>query len=286
MKQLFPLGYLLILMSLSSSCVSTKKFKQLEEGKQKLETTLLDTKQELSTAKRELNKLKDASSYTNEEQTEIIKSLKQQLAEDRAALDAAQAALVSYQTQLQQTKGQLKAEQQQHQKQLSPFLDVQKRLSYINSSLNAIQQDISINFASIPEIKMTQLLDKGELILTIDHSSLFASTNRLSSTGRNNLHKLAEILSRYPSVFIDIHGHMPTGGDLKENWKNSTRKTLSILYTLTQKTTLPNKIRVIGYGEGHPMVSEETPNAKHQNSRTEIILHYQNNQLLKLIPAK
>lgn len=288
MKLLYPLNYLaIVLIFLCSSCVGTKKFKSLQAEKSKLEKTLLGTKQELSEAKRELNKLKDASSYTREEQTEVIKNLRQQLEENQAALGAAQAATVSSQNQLQQSKQQLTSLQKQYQKQMGPFQKVQKNLQQQNKALRTIEQDIKTLLAAAPEMKLITGLDKDELVLTFDHKYLFSSSSRsLSSTGRNSLYQLAEILKRYPSIYIDINGHTPKGGDIKENWKNSTRKTLSILYTLMYQEILPDRIRVIGYGEHRPLTTEDTPEAKNQNSRTEIILHYQNTQLLKLVPIR
>lgn len=286
MKPLLQICYVCLAIIFCTSCVGSKKFKALEAEKQKLENTLLSTKQDLSTAKLTLNKLKDASSSTNEQQSGKIRSQQQQIEEHQAALDAAQAALVNCQMTLQKNQTELRTQQQQHQQQITPFLKAQRGLQQQESALLAIKQDINAFLAIHPEVQMTQLLDKNELILTFAHKDLFSSVNRLSNNGRNSLYLLAEVLKRYPQVYIDILGHMPTGADSKENWKNSTRKTLSILYTLTQKEVLPNKIRVIGYGEYRPLISTEDPMAKATNSRTEIILHYQGDELLKLIPTK
>lgn len=287
MKQLFSLIYVFSVVTfLCSSCVGTKKFKSLQEEKLKLENTLLGTKQELSAAKLELNKLKDASSSNNETQTGTIQNLQQQLEENQAALDAAQSATVNCQAQLQQSQKKLADKDLLIKKQLAPYQKIQKGILQQNRSLGAVKDDINALIGANPEVKLIQWLNKDELILTFDNKDLFSSSSRnVSSSGRIILHKIAEILKKYPSIYIDIHGHMPASSAIKDNWKNSTRKTLSVLYTLTQKEILQERIRVIGYGQYKPVVGEEDPEAAQKNSRTEIVLHYQNMELLKLVPT-
>lgn len=268
-----------------SSCVGTKKFKSLEEEKLKLENTLLGTKQELSEAKRELNKLKDLSSSANQSQSGTIHSLQQQLEENQSALDAVQSATVSCQTQLQQTQKKLADKDLLIKTQLEPYEKIQTNLSQQNRSLRLIRDDINALLATDPNLKLTQWLNKDELILTFDNKDLFSSSRTISSSGRVLLYQLAEIFKKYPSAYMDINGHMPVSNAVNENWKNSTRKTLSVLYTLTQKEIPQERIRVIGYGQFKPVLTEENPEAAQKNSRTEIILHYQNMELLKLVPT-
>ncbi|WMX12652.1 OmpA family protein [Aureispira sp. CCB-E] len=286
MKQLLSLGYIIVLLSfLCSSCVGTKKFKALEEEKLKLENTLLGTKQELSQAKRELNKLKDASSSANLTQSGTIKSLQQQLEDNQSALDAAQSATVNCQAQLKQTQKKLADKDLLIKTELEPYRKIKSGLTTQNRSLRAIRDDINALLAANPEFKLVQWLNKDELTLTFDNKDLFSSSSRsVSSNGRALLYQLAELFKKYPAVYIDINGHMPASSAVKDNWKNSTRKTLSVLYTLTQKDIPQDKIRVIGYGQFKPIVSEEDPEANHKNSRTEIVLHYQNLELLKVVP--
>jgi len=288
MKQLFSLAYIAFLSTfLCSSCVGTKKFKSLENEKLKLENTLLGTKQELSEAKRELNKLKDASSSSSQTQSGAIQGLQQQLEENQLALDAAQSATVNCQTQLQGMQKKLAAKDLLIKTKLKPYQIIQNGLNQQNRSLRTIRNDINALLTANPAVKLTQWLDKDELILSFDNKDLFSSTSRsISSSGREILYQLAGLLKKYPSVYIDINGHMPATSAIKENWKNSTRKTLSVLYTLSQKGILQDRIRVIAYGQFNPIVAESDPLASQKNSRTEIILHYQNMELLKLVPTK
>jgi outer membrane protein OmpA-like peptidoglycan-associated protein len=287
MKQLFSLAYIAFLSTfLCSSCVGTKKFKSLEEDKLKLENTLLGTKQELSEAKRELNKLKDASSSSNQTQSGAIQGLQQELEENQLALDAAQSATVTCQSQLQGMQQKLADKELLIKTKLAPYKVIQDGLNQQNRSLRTIRNDISALITEDPTIKLTQSLDKDELILSFDNQDLFSTTSRsISSSGREILYQLADLLKKYPSIYIDINGHMPASSAIKENWKNSTRKPLSVLYTLSKKGLLQDRIRVISYGQFNPIATEEDPLASQKNSRTEIILHYQNMELLKLVPT-
>jgi len=271
---------------LSSSCVGTKKFKSLEEEKLKLENTLLGTKQELSEAKRALNKLEDAAASSNQTQSGAIRRLEQALKENKSALDAAQSATVTCQGQLQTIEQELTDKELFIKKELAVYETIQKDLSLQYKSLRNIKADINLLIIANPTMNLTQELYKDELTLSFDHQQLFSSSTRsLSTSGRALLYELAEILKKYPSIYIDIQGHTPASLDVKDNWKNSTRKTLSVLYTLTQKGIIQNKIRVIGYGQFNPITTENDPLASQKNSRTEIVLHYQNMELLKRIPT-
>lgn len=288
MKPLFSLAYIAFLIAfLCSSCVGTKKFKSLEEEKLKLENTLLGTKQELSEAKRALNKLKDAASSSNQTQSGTIESLKQVLEENQSALDAAQSAMVGCQAQLQQMQKKMSDKDLLIKKELEPYQVIQNGLSLQNRSLRNIKEDINLIIAANPTRNFTQSLNKDELILSFDNKELFSASNRtISAAGKELLYQLAEVFKKYPSIYIDINGHVPVSASINENWKNSTRKTLSVLYTLTQKEITQDRIRVIGYGQFKPLLDESDPLSKQKNSRTEIILHYQNMALLKLIPIK
>lgn len=287
MKQIFLKASILLLLLNVSSCVGSKKFKALEDEKLKIEKTLLSTKQELSEAKRELNKFKDSSSSTTEEQSETIQGLQGRLEDTQNALDAAQGAAANCQEALHQLQKKAAQSDKRYKEEFEPLMKVKENLVQQNKSLKGIQNEIQVLLTANPEIIMKQSLNKDELVLTFDNSYLFASSSRnLSSNGRNGLYKLAEVLKKYPSIYIDINGHMPQGGDEKDNWKNSTRKTLSVLYTLTYKEVKPDRMRVIGYGEFTPVDNSSSPEAKNNNSRMEIILRYQNTKLLKLIPLK
>jgi len=288
MKQVFSKSSPLLLLPLIllSSCVSVKKFKALEENKTKVENSLLVTKQELSKTKLELNKFKDSSSSNSEEQGDAINSLNRKLKESQSKLAAANASSLKYEQELAQLKKQSDENEKKAKKQLTPFLDIQKNITIQNNSLKSIKQDFEQLLIDNPQIKMSILLNKDELTLSFDHSYLFLPNRSLSPQGWTAMYNLAEILKKYPTIYIDANGHVTKGGDKKTNWKNGTRKALSVIYALTHKDVLPDRMRATSYGENKPIASNETEEGKIQNNRTEIVLHYQNMKLLKLIPLK
>lgn len=282
-SQLFK-SYLLLFSAIItlSACISTKKYKNLELEKLRMEATLLNTKQELSDAKRELNKIKDASTSQYETHTETIVGLKQSLEESSAALDAVQNAVVDCQNKLQTAENQIKNQEKQKE-ELTALYEVQKNLEHQNKSLQSIQEDIKNLLIANIHWKISCSLYKDELILSFEHDFLFAG-QALSNEGKIAIYQLTEIFKKYSTVYLDINAHTATGGDETENWKNSTRKALTVLSTLTQRQVAPDNLRIIAYGEYKPIADNTTPEGKKQNNRTEIVLRYQNTQLLKLIP--
>jgi outer membrane protein OmpA-like peptidoglycan-associated protein len=288
MKQVFPKSLLVLIFPLLilPSCVSIKKFKALEENNIKVGNTLLVTKQELSKTKLQLNKFKDSSSSNSAEQDNTINSLKTKLQENKTALNIAKTTALSYKEQLNNLKKQSKENEKLVTEELAPFHDVQKNLTTQNNSLKSIKQDLENLLVENSQIKTIILLNKDELSLSFNHNYLFLPNQSLSPQGRAAMNSLAKTLKKYPTIYIDINGHVATGGDKKNSWRNSTRKALSVISALTYKKILPNRMRAISYGENKPIASNEPQEGEIQNNRTEIVLHYQNMNLLKLIPLK
>lgn len=287
MKQSHSIYYLLIGSLLLSSCVSNKKFSALQTEKQKLEQTLLETKNELSIAKRSLNKLEDSSSSSDQQKSSAINTLQQQLNESQSALNAAQAAVVACQDDLQKKQAIVEEQKVAMEQEYAPLIDLQKKFQHQHSALKAIYKDFNNLKTADSTLQFSMMLSKGELVLSLEQKNLFNSSGTLLSTkGRTELLTLATVIKKYPEIYITIQGHTATGGDEKSNWKTSTRKTLSIIYTLMGAEIPPKQMASVGYGQYKPIQSNDTPVGKLANQRTELILHYQNKALLKQVPIR
>jgi len=287
MKKSYTIYCLLIGSLFFSSCVSNKKFSTLQTEKQKLEQTLLTTKNELSVAKRSLNKLEDASSSSVQEKNSAINQLQQQLNESQNALNAAQGAIVSCQDNLQKKQALLEAQKVAMEQEYAPLLNLKEKLQRQHNALKNIHQDLKGLKAVDSTLQFSMMLSKGELKLALEQNHLFNSSGTLLSTkGRTNLLALASIIKKYPTVYITIQGHTAIGGDERSNWKASSRKTLSIIYTLMTADIPPKQMISTAYGQYMPIESNDTPDGKLANQRTELILHYQNKALLKQVPIR
>ena len=96
------------------------------------------------------------------------------------------------------------------------------------------------------------------------------------------MNTLAEILQQDESTLITVKGHSTKEANYLDNWKTSSRKPLSVIYTLVAYGIANNRLQGEYYGETSLAAIGSTTEA----NRTEIIIHYPNKHLLKLIPIK
>lgn len=288
MKSIFLFTSFSLLCWLSQGCVSGKKFKTLKTEQARLSQTLYQTKTELSDAKLALNKLEDASSSANESQTETIQRLKAELKTAQQRLRQAQNSNQQQNAALQNLRKEQEQLQQAFNQKIQPFNIIQNNLQQQNQALRPIKKALDTLKAQQPDYPMEIMVGKGELILNFPHQAIFGrSSSYITKEGRNHLYALATILQRYPDVYLDIHGHTSPTADSKEDWKNTTRKSLAILYTLVAKEVPQERMKVIGHGAFDPInPGDNSPEATQKNKRISLFLHYQNQQLLKLIPLE
>ena len=88
------------------------------------------------------------------------------------------------------------------------------------------------------------------------------------------LNELGEALSSEQLRYrpITIIGHTDSDGNEKYNLKLSLNRAESVKYYLVRKHAINSqRLRVLGYGEGMPLVSNDTPTNKQINRRVEIV---------------
>lgn len=278
------LGYpltALVLLICCSSCVGTKKYKALEAQNEKITTTLLETKEELSAAKRNLNKLEDRSSSSQEELDASIITLQERLQKSQAQLNNSLTTIATLKEQSSERREQVNQQISSYEAQLKPYLSAKAVLDSEQKSLARLYQAIEDLLAQDSLAQVTARLKPAQLVVTFEQAYLFSSSERTPSTAaRKNLEGIAKILKQYPRIHVDILGHLAPSKDDLGNWKSSTRKPLVVLYTLLKAGASPERIRLIGQGQYAPLVSGKTKEANARNARTELIFHYQGSRFI------
>ncbi len=90
------------------------------------------------------------------------------------------------------------------------------------------------------------------------------------------LDELIKILRETPNVVV-VEGHTDNvpihTPSFESNWELSTARAISVAKYLFQKGSLPaERFSVAGYGEYHPIKTNDTPEGKQKNRRVEILL--------------
>lgn len=137
--------------------------------------------------------------------------------------------------------------------------------------------------------ELTVELKNNKIYVSMTDKLLFKSGSaKVETKGKTALKKLAEIINKNPDIEILIEGHtdnVPIKNDMyKDNWDLSVARATSIVRILHDEYSVtPSKLTAAGKGEYFPKVSNETPEGKAKNRRTEIVLSPKLEGLYKLI---
>ncbi len=127
------------------------------------------------------------------------------------------------------------------------------------------------------EVKV-EMLEKG-LVITFVAEVLFDSgKDKLREVALEKLDKIAVVLNTtVKDLNVGIEGHTDNEpikySGWKSNWELSVARALSVLhYLLDNQGVDPHRLAPMGYGEYHPVTSNETREGRQKNRRVEIVI--------------
>jgi len=122
----------------------------------------------------------------------------------------------------------------------------------------------------ILEIKMKKIKVGGAVILR----NIFFTTGSfdLLPESKVELQKLIEFLNLNKTVFIEIEGHTDNIGNEDMNQKLSESRAKEVYKYLINKGIDTNRMKYKGYGLSQPVSSNETPEGRALNRRTEFMI--------------
>jgi chemotaxis protein MotB len=129
----------------------------------------------------------------------------------------------------------------------------------------------------------------GNVYVSLEEKLLFKSGSAVvDPKGKAALKSLAEVLNNTPDITVMIEGHTDNvpikTSTFKDNWDLSTARASSILRILTEDYAFdPVRITASGRGQFHPVTTNETPEGRASNRRTEIILSPDLKEIYKLL---
>jgi chemotaxis protein MotB len=129
----------------------------------------------------------------------------------------------------------------------------------------------------------------GKVYVSLEEKLLFKSgSDVVDPKGKEALRSLSVVLNNTTDINVMIEGHtdnVPIKTRLfKDNWDLSTARATSILRILIKDDGFDsNRITASGKGEFHPIKTNETPEGRAGNRRTEIILSPDLNEIYKLL---
>ncbi len=269
---------LLVVAVMAQSCVSTKKYQQLQSSYNQLDsnTRNLNGKYLLSE--------KNVAVLSNR-----VTSLEEQLASEKANSKTLQDALSKC----------LNASSQGNVN-ISKLVDeINSSNKYIQQLVNAKNKSDSLNMVltnnltrSLSQQEMkdvdVQVL-KGVVYVSLSDNMLYKSGSyEMSDQAGATLSKIAKIITDYNNYDVLIEGNTDnvpiTSKNIRNNWDLSALRASSVVQALQKNYNVdPKRLTAGGRGEYNPIADNSTEAGRIKNRRTQIIITPKLDQFMDLI---
>jgi chemotaxis protein MotB len=235
MKQKLTLGWILALLVVFSSCVSSKKYKAA--------TT------EAQNAKAANDSLMRRNSELQSQVNDAVSSNKM-LTEERNR----------FQRESDSAREQLKTYQTAVDEYMANADDITKKV-----------QDRLADYA---DRGATVEYKDGLVYVNLEDELLFRKgTNTVGKDGETVLGTLASVLNEYPNLKVVVVGHTDDrAGRGRDNWTVSTERANNVVRELKDMKIDPARLTSAGRAQYSPIADNSTAEGRAQNRRTEIIL--------------
>ena len=278
MRKTIILPALLFSSIAMTSCVSKKQF------------TGLQTEYNAINAKYQQSQVDLAESRTR------VKSLEEQLENERVANAGLKKALQALQATLDNSINQ----NAQGNVNISKLVDeINASNKYIQHLVNTKNKSDSLNMVltnnltrslSREELKdvNVQVL-KGVVYISLADNMLYKSGSyEISDAAGETLNKIAKIINDYKDYDVLIEGNTDnvpiSRQNIRNNWDLSNLRAASVVMELQNKYGInPNRLTAGGRGEYNPVTSNDTEAGRTRNRRTQIIITPKLDQFMELI---
>ena len=295
-------------------CVSQKKFDALSSQKSRLDKENATLKEDLTIANSKIDRL-------NKQVDELVRDsidLSRRLHDRTNAYKALQKKhdqLQTYYDNLVANSGKLNqnlAEKQEQLMQLEENLESSKRrneeleinlrereekvrelegiLAEKERAVNELKKLVSNALLNFKENDLTVEIKNGKVYVSLAEQLLFKSGSIVvDPKGVAAIKKLAEAIRSSEDIRIMVEGHTDNvpvskvSQYMKDNWDLSVMRATSIVKILTDAGVDPQQITAAGRGEFAPITSNDLPEGRQINRRTEIILTPKLDELFQVL---
>ena len=307
-----------LIISVSSSCVSSKIYKELD-GKY---TSLKNDYDSLSTQNEavisERNSLQNQLDQLQKKYDSLI-SDRNTLQQELTALHKKYEALNESYSALEQNSSKEIADNIQKNRELLAQLEAKElALAAENDRLLKLEADMQERSQRIAELELlitskdqamrdlknaissaltafegkglTVEQRNGKVYVSMENKLLFKSGSwAIGSKGRIAIEQLGSVLADNPEIAVLIEGHtdndpFSSGGPIENNWDLSTKRATSIVQILSENARInPESLTAAGRGEYAPIASNDTKEGKAKNRRIEVVLTPKLDEISKLL---
>jgi len=254
MRTLKMLSVVFVAVSLLSSCVSSRKYKESVSEKNRWE-------QKYSTLQTDYAKLE---------------SDKQQLESEKRKLEASN----SNEKMSLSEKEKALSEEQKKLQELKALVDDER------NAIRNLKQEVCSALKCFTPDELQVEVRNGKLYVSMSDKLLFPSgSDVVNERGKEAISMLASVLS-HSDLEIMVEGHtdpVPIHTAVnRDNWDLSVRRATSVTRIFVDNGIPPERVIASGRSKFHPIADNETAEGRQQNRRTEIVLAPKLDKLWKL----
>ena len=308
----------IVLLTSITSCVSSKKYGELESKNADLQRENRSMNEDLESLRRSSRSLESDLAGLNSEYKSLTNE-RNELMQKLEALQKNYESLEDSYDALEQNSSSAIAENSRQNRELLAQLD-EKEAALIQEKnrLEKLEKDLALRSQRIDELesviaakdaKMNALKNavsnaltnfegkgltveqkNGKVYVSMENKLLFDSGSwAVNSEGRKAVKQLGSVLAQNPDIAVLIEGHtdnVPYGGSgqLKDNWDLSTKRATSIVHILRENADIdPQNLTAAGKGEFAPVAPNNTEAGKAKNRRIEVILTPKLDEINKLL---
>ncbi|HEY9535391.1 MAG TPA: OmpA family protein [Mucilaginibacter sp.] len=278
MKTKIILPILFITAALMQGCVSNKKYAELQNSYNTLQTKQNELKQSYDLTQRELEGSKTR-----------VKSLEEQIASEKANRAALQDALnkcLAGNHQGNVNIAKLADQINASDKYIKELIAAKSKSDSLNMVLtNNLTR--SLSQAELKDVDVQVL--KGVVYISLSDNMLYKSGSyEISDRAGETLSKIAKIIKDYSDYDVLIEGNTDNvpikQPNIRNNWDLSALRASSVVQALQNNYGVdPKRLTAGGRGEYNPVADNTTDAGKSKNRRTQIIITPKLDQFMDLI---
>lgn len=246
---------------LIASCVSKKKYAELEDQYNNCEDDLSKAKLELAACLDDKEAAKKEISYLKNTNYKLLNSVGELSTLSQKEAENLERSLES----IKEKDMQIRTLNEAMNKKDSVTLALVTKLKGALGNIN--DEDIQIN------------VEKGVVYVSISDKLLFESGQyNISSRAKEVLGKVAKVVKANDGIDIMVEGHtddksVKETASYEDNWDLSTLRATSVVRVLQDEFGVkPSRMTAAGRGEYVPVSSNETAEGRAKNRRTRIIV--------------
>lgn len=307
-----------LIISVSSSCVSSKIYKeldgkytslkndydflstqneavinernssqnQLDQLQKKYDSIITDRnalQQELTALHKEYEALNESYSALEQNSSKEIADNIQKNRELLAQLEAKELALAAENDRLLK----LEADMQERSQRIA---ELELLITSKDQAMRDLKNAISSALTAFEGKGLTVEQRNGKVYVSMENKLLFKSGSwAIGSKGRIAIEQLGSVLADNPEIAVLIEGHtdndpFSSGGQIANNWDLSTKRATAIVQILSENASInPESLTAAGRGEYAPIASNDDTEGKAKNRRIEVILTPKLDEISKLL---